>query len=177
MGEVLGFGAYHGTDLESAVNISKEKIFDLSQKSDEWLGKGIYFWDTLADALWWVQDNNKCKNSPAIVTVFLNVQSEQYFDLDQTSNMDKLLDYVDEYDSEMKRYGHKKPNFTNNKQIRNFYCSLYKEQYSIKLMKFTFKYQDCNKAGFPHLIERVQLCASDNSIITILKFRGVDYAI
>lgn len=178
MEELLKFNAYHGTDLESAISITKEKSFHISQDGNEWLGKGIYFWDSWKNALLWLQDNNKRdKEVSAIITVHLDVRPNQYFDLDESHNMEKLLEYVCNYNSEMKKFGKSKPNFKNPRQVRNFYCSLYKEQYNIKLIKFTFNHQPCNDAGFPKLVSRVQLCASDNSIVNILEYRRVDYAI
>ena len=50
MPEYIG---YHGTDNEAAEKIIEQQKFLPSQHLDEWLGKGVYFFNRYDDAEWW----------------------------------------------------------------------------------------------------------------------------
>lgn len=43
--EIKSYVGYHGTSKESAKYIVKEKTFPVSMDEEEWLGKGVYFFE------------------------------------------------------------------------------------------------------------------------------------
>lgn len=67
---------FHGTTVENAENILKEKKFRPSTKLDEWLGKGIYFFAYPEDAEWWCKTYRRLgDSSSAILQVEIKVES------------------------------------------------------------------------------------------------------
>ncbi|WP_101698486.1 hypothetical protein [Clostridium minihomine] len=175
MEDTVRLKGYHNTSLENAYNIISEKYFYLSKKNTEWLGCGIYFWDEYDNAVWW---STKQKNpSHAIIIACIKANSSKFLDLDQQENMDKLVEFARQFNEENK-HNNMIPNFKNNTQIRQYYCTGYKKRFDVKIMKYTFKYPVINCVGFPtQEIERVQLCLSDNETIADMKLRRIDYAI
>jgi hypothetical protein len=148
---------YHGTTKENATKITKDGEFYISIKTHEWLGKGVYFWENVQDGFWW-------NNNEAVLCVNLVCKPEQYIDLD--NDMHLLEEFVIAYVEEMTKHGKSHPNFKNKHEQRCFFCNAYKRTYDIMLMRNSFPIRGYNKAGFQKA--RAQLCATDNSIVTIL---------
>lgn len=78
---------YHGTTLEKAKKIIKEKKFYISNKNDEWLGNGIYFYEKYSDAARWESKENL--RSDAVLHVIIEIDNDKYIDFD--SDMGKEL--------------------------------------------------------------------------------------
>ncbi|MBW7573932.1 hypothetical protein [Caproiciproducens faecalis] len=175
MGDRINLIGYHATSLNCVGNIL-ENGFKTSSKKGEWLGFGVYFWDNLDNAEWWIVAGNVDKSSPpAIITAELSLPSKNFLDLDVPANMDRLREFANDYNAESSISGNARPDFKGKNQLRNFYCSLFKELFDIKLIKFTFSYTIYNLVGFPTgEFERVQLCASDSSVIHIIDIGGAD---
>lgn len=66
---------YHGTTLNRAKNILKEKKFTPSSKDTEWLGDGIYYYFDIDDAYKW-------RNSNAILHSVIKIDNDEYLDID-----------------------------------------------------------------------------------------------
>lgn len=69
---------YHGTTLECAHNIIKEKYYKLSVSETEWLGNGIYFYPDINDACDW-------KDAEAVMHSVININENEYLDVDTAS--------------------------------------------------------------------------------------------
>lgn len=52
------FVGFHGTDKEAAANIISTNTIWASNKGDEWLGKGVYFFWDADDSCWWCTDRS-----------------------------------------------------------------------------------------------------------------------
>lgn len=173
MGTITLYG-YHGTTNYYAANIIKENSFHLSTNENEWLGKGIYFWTTEENGIWWadMQFNLLAKRdslhtSPYVLKCLLQCSKNEYIDL--KVDMYKLLDFIQQFENEQTKHGYIQPNFKNIHEKKNYYCTLFKEFYKIKIMIYPFRYTKYNKAGFWEAdIEKPQICVSDNKCITIL---------
>ncbi len=83
---------YHGTDRSAAINITKTQNFKISNKKNEWLGKGVYFYELLEKASWWASNN---KDSVVLKTP-INVEHDKLVDLDLPSEEDKFGKFIRE---------------------------------------------------------------------------------
>ena len=111
--------AYHTTEKDRAASILEDKFFKESTKDNEWLGHGVYFWDSLEDAVWWKNNvKNADKDDTVIIKVKLRCKYSEYRDLSIKKNMQ-------EYEKECMEV------IINNKvkliktsydKLRNFYC-------------------------------------------------------
>lgn len=75
---------YHSNKKERCRKfISGEEYLILSEnlKDDNWLGKGMYFWDNMGNAKWW--NKKQCRRNPDIsyTIVAVNVDLEKLLDL------------------------------------------------------------------------------------------------
>lgn len=66
---------YHGTSLENAHKIIEERQFNISDSEKEWLGSGIYFYFSFADAYNW-------RDSDAIIHSVIKINDDEYLDID-----------------------------------------------------------------------------------------------
>ncbi len=71
---------YHGTTKDKAKKIVEENNFIISNKKDEWLGKGIYFYEKYSDAIKW-ESKDKHK-SDAVLHVIVEIDDNEYIDFD-----------------------------------------------------------------------------------------------
>lgn len=163
---------YAETGYHTTLTIYKESIlkegFRPSNKEDDWLGEGVYFWDNIENAKWWKRKGDVIPR--CIFVCRLNCELENYLDLD--IEMDKLDTFSKRYINEMaKRYG-KKPNFKNHNQVKKFFCDTYCSQNNINILSFTFKHDIINKAGFvTGFIGRRQICVRKIDCISVVDIK------
>lgn len=84
---------YHGTDLEAAKEIEKDK-FTVKKNPKHWLGNGIYFFTDKALAKWWTSGPTKKFGTevkePAILEVTVEVDEKNILDLRQFEQYSEL---------------------------------------------------------------------------------------
>lgn len=101
MGEVI-YTAFHGTDKESAKSILSQNSFTQSDNDDDWLGRGVYFYTNIDNAILYNirQFINDYKLYPnykelskerKILLAQIECDSEDIFDLNDIENMGKFL--------------------------------------------------------------------------------------
>lgn len=161
MGNEIQFTGYHRAAESYARYVLKYKKFKPSTKPQEWLGDGIYFWIDLKDAEWWNDDLFKCSY---ILQSELSCNSDQYRDLDDPGCMLELEEFAEECRSAL-NVSHDNLDLGNDKVFRANLCNFYKSQRGIMLMKCSFPFVVKNSIGFPVVVNRPQLCATNNDII------------
>lgn len=164
---------YHGTTRENAEKIVSEQSFIDSDKENDWLGRGVYFFAYKWHASWWVTHNRYRGKKVEILEAKLQYTDEQMLDLDDPEQLRILDDIV--------KYAVANANSSND-PIRAdlktkqehwcFACNLIKKlDLSIGIMVYTF--QDSGKR-FEYEYSKFsgnqrQICVSDHSIITDVK--------
>ena len=153
---------YHGTIKEKADKIIEENHYILSNKKDEWLGKGIYFFKDRFWANYWAGRVSKNWNGqPAILKSLISCKNEEYFDLDSIDNRKKIEESIKDFAGTESSIG--APNFENEKEMRSFYCNFYAELNNILVYSCNFPRAGFDALGFPKA--QVQYCVRDNSAI------------
>lgn len=180
MSDKIHFDGFHATTKDLAKQIEYERAFKPSVKENEWLGKGIYFWNTYNDAIFWANKSHKGITEMSIITVSIDDYQSNIVDLDIKENMDKLISFIKQYNEEMHQHSRSFPNFgVKDDKIRCFYCELFKRHYNINVLMYSFQINGINAAGF--INRRRQICVSKNDIIAIIEFedyrKGDDYVI
>ena len=160
---------YSETGYHKTYEIYKDNIivqgFQLSNNPDDWLGEGIYFWDSLDNANWW-KSNSKSMGT-CIFECKLHCEKEKYLNLD--IEMDKLDNFGKQYLKEMEHKKCMKPAFKNANEVKKFFCDLYCKKNDIEILSFTFKHNIINKVGFViGTTNRRQICVRDNKNIVVL---------
>ncbi|WP_353462665.1 hypothetical protein PYH58_11715 [Mammaliicoccus sciuri] len=89
MSKIIG---YHGTSCKAANNILSQKSFNFSTKNNEWLGRGIYFYELQSKANWWA----KRKTNGRVLKCVINVDDEELFNLDIPENENLIMNFADE---------------------------------------------------------------------------------
>ena len=165
--ELIG---YHGTNEANAKAIISSNKFILSNKKNEWLGKGAYFWDKFELGEWWA-NLHYLDETPTVIECKLDCKKEEYLDLNK--EMNKLEEFREQFIEESKKYGVKIPVFKGYNEQKKFFCTLYSQKNNIKILSFKFPYNEYNNVGFPRVVYRRQLCVTDNENINILNTKGV----
>jgi hypothetical protein len=95
-GFVLG---YHGCDRDIGHKIVRGELpFTHSEKSYDWLGHGIYFWESDRQrALEWAQWKNKIGDCPAPFVIGAVLDLGKCFDLLERENLDLLSEIYKAY--------------------------------------------------------------------------------
>lgn len=166
--------AYAETGYHTTLKIYKESIiengFKPSNNEDDWLGEGIYFWDNIKNAEWWISD--KAMLSKCIFICDLQCNLSNYLNLDNKSEMTKFEMFSKQYVKEMARLSNKKPNFKNSNQRKKFFCDIYCSRNNISILSFTFEHDIINKAGFKTgTFNRRQICVRDSNCISIVSVK------
>ncbi|PCF79106.1 hypothetical protein IPU22_08385 [Staphylococcus delphini] len=86
--ELIG---YHGTTQDNSLSIIRNKSFKKSNKKNEWLGHGAYFYELYEKAEWWAS----LKKNPAIIKAKILVAEKSYINLDKPSEEDKLGKFIE----------------------------------------------------------------------------------
>ena len=150
---------YHATKKSAAADIMKTSEFWCSTDNDDWLGKGIYFWEEESHCYMW-------DNSDTIIRVKLKCPKDRYVDLNSRLEMDRFMEFSKKFCKEMREKGKIIPKFKNPHKTKCFFCDIYKETFKLLLMRCVFSGKRPNLMGFCTL--RAQLCSTDNSIIEII---------
>lgn len=93
---------FHGTTDEAANEIYKEKNFKKSNKNDDWLGRGIYFYNNINNAILYnirkYKNNNhiyptykELSDSRKILVVNVKYNEDTIIDFNEINNLRKLL--------------------------------------------------------------------------------------
>lgn len=162
MGEQIQIKGYHKSKLDRANRILSSRSFPISTGSNQWLGDGIYFWDNIDNALWWNMNDYR---DGAILTADLACDTDQFIDLDDPTQMCKIEEYAD-WIMEQTKGTDTSISFSDKIEARAFFCTLFKEAYSIQLMKHSFPKLEYNNAGFKTIHYRPQYCATSMDIIS-----------
>ncbi len=182
---MLKFTGYHGTTADRATSIEKMNEFNFSTKPKEWLGKGVYFFSEVEHAVDWAKTEvNKPTNSnkpycrPATVLIVkISSEESKYIDFDDTSQMRRLECFINVIIGEMKKSGSAFPDFKDTHEQRCYYCNLYKEAVSAKVLSYSFPKIRNNILGFQVEEKQKQYCVSDHSCIKIIERKEYEDAV
>ncbi len=163
---IVSLKGYHTTTSKNARQIYSDKKFFSSNKSNEWLGEGVYFWLKYADAMYWFEKSYVSVDEMCIISVDLNLNEDKILDLDSDKDMNTLVHFANTYNEEMLKMSKKIPFFKNRDEQRCFYCNLYKRKYSLDAIIFSFP-QEYNSVGFT--VKRKQICVHNTKAIDIEK--------
>ena len=159
---IINDTVYHGTNREAANNIITHG-FKPSIKNNEWLGNGIYFFKDYISAEYW---QRKYKSNGVVLQASIEVNKNEWFDLNNKNNLYKFGMFSKEYFRMCKSKHLPIPNFKNDEQRRCFLCNLYVASNNIKVLQFKFKdLQIDSFYGFPKFAPNTQICIFDNNII------------
>ncbi|MHB9306199.1 hypothetical protein ACW0UU_01860 [Fusobacterium polymorphum] len=136
------FTGYHGTVgdnieeiLESILNIG----FNISNREDQWLGKGIYFFDNDSQAKWWCRNQQMKSLKYGIIEVLFSCDSSKILDLDNQEGRDKYIEATKKY---IKVIEEKKLKFHSEEEAflktQCLILSMYKRDNNIDMIKKTF---------------------------------------
>ena len=120
---------YHGTLMDRAENI-RVNGFNKSDKSIEWLGFGIYFFDSFINAKQWaIQEAERQERSsgePAVLVVNIKVRSCDFLDLDKRSVKAAFMRCLEDgYKLMFSDTSGGAPNFRDDRELRCFWCNYY----------------------------------------------------
>lgn len=161
---------YHGTIQENANKILSEKRFHESNRENDWLGRGVYFFAYLYHAKWWITHSRFQGKETSILQAALEYDKEQLLDLDDPENIAVMEELV-------KNAVEKGANTSNSvsadvlsveKSKRwCFACNLYKHLFpEVGIIKYTFspnKNRTKQYSGFGE--NQQQMCVSRPEII------------
>lgn len=140
------------------------------QRNNEWLGHGIYLFKYKVDAESWAARTYYCKPNPEVIKCFVEVEEEEYLDLDDP---EKLNDY-DRYYKQALEFLSKNGKsliFKDKYEAMCWGLNMYKYDNNIEAIKYTFKNNRTknimkygnNKNGYKY--NEVQICISKNETI------------
>ncbi|PRR70705.1 hypothetical protein [Neomoorella humiferrea] len=113
------FIGFHGTSKASADMILLDKRFLPSNREDEWLGKGIYFFEDDPDqAIDWCVRARKYKEWAILKTV---IEAQEVLDLTRKREWDMFLSIIKQLQGKMKQTKYKGKRLLNGVAI-NFIC-------------------------------------------------------
>lgn len=160
---------YHKT-LYMYVESIKKNGFKPSNKDDDWLGLGVYFWDNIENAKWWnVGTGSIIKD--CIIECELKCDMNQYANLN--NDMYKLDLFCKKYMNEIRKNKSPRPKFKNNNQKKKFFCDLYCIKNNLSILSFEFEHDIINMAGFKiDTKKRRQICVRNPELIQILSING-----
>lgn len=168
---------FHGTDLEAANNILREKKFEWKRNKEHWLGNGFYFYEDLSLAKWWTSNPSKKFGKkiiePAILKCEITYNEDNICDLGKLEDYNFFLkNYFDYFlcnlESGSKRH-------VNYKTHRCAYCDFFERRYEYDMIIGNFYLPDqpylsedypvfVNAIGLPY-IEK-QYCLFNSDVIT-----------
>ena len=158
---------YHGTLDFKAKQILKEEFIP-SDKNNEWLGFGIYFFTKYSDAKSWAQNElnkEKYKNkgyNPAVLKAIVNCEEELYYDLDIKENLDRMMKETLDV---IKGLSGRNSTKLTDAQMRCAACNWFAKKHKVKVYNFTFPRKYYNEIGFPTIVEQQQFCVRDHKLI------------
>lgn len=169
---------YHGTLKRKAKTILYEKHFIPSKKDTEWLGTGIYFFEYLAHAWRWADNQCNRKNArqedtAAVLKAEICVEQDNVLDFDNPNTKAEL----DQFFCKVLEHSNEKREMLSNAENaeylrRSLACNLFCEANSnIQLIIYTF--HKCikreNREKEVYCETERQLCVKDASVIASIK--------
>lgn len=161
---------YHGLPREYvAGSISSQTIHE-STKNNEWLGRGVYFFQYLDHAKWWITHERYKGRETAILQAQLTYSDEQLLDLDNPSERKSLDDFFRSVLSQPELL-HDKLSLPDNPTMKQKWCfacnfiRLLKPEIGIIIYTFPRPQEKSNL--YPS--NQRQICVSQNSIISDIK--------
>lgn len=158
---------YHGTTMDSAKKIIKDNAFLISNKNDEWLGEGIYFYEKYSDAIKWeLKDKHK---SEAVLHVIVEINNDEYIDFDSDEGK-KLFEgmmriikeeniVIDDKSSQKNQCSTMNYIWQNNPNIKVIFASFPTEKSIYKVM-------------LPYRTLRREFCVRSNDVIKDITLLG-----
>lgn len=88
----ITFGCFHGTSEKKALSIMMDQQFRVRNRSNHWLGNGVYFFvDDEKQAEWWAR--NQCWNaydSPVVLYFPLTLSRDELLNLNALADLNTL---------------------------------------------------------------------------------------
>lgn len=85
---------YHGTTRENGEKIKKERCFMESNRKNEWLGKGAYFFASKEDALWWVEHARFVGKEMEVLECRLKYDDGNCLNLDNEETYEQMVSFL-----------------------------------------------------------------------------------
>lgn len=168
--EKLKLTGFHATSKENVNNIVTDTFIINRKRNNDWLGHGIYLFMYKVDADSWAKGTYYCRDNPAIIKCFIEVERDKYLDLDNPEEMHNYDSYYNEVLQLLTKEG-KSVVFKTRHEAMCWGLNLYKVDKNIDAVKYTFinnrtkntmKYGN-NKYGYKY--NEVQICITRNEII------------
>lgn len=118
--------------------INKEGFIINKKRNNEWLAYGIYMFLYKIDADSWTKGTYYCKNNPAIIKYFVEVEEYKYLDLDNPKEKSIYESYYDNILLFMLK-NDKSIEFKDKYEAMYWGLNIYKKDKEIDLIKYTFK--------------------------------------
>lgn len=160
---------YHGTIQHFADQIVAKQDFIDSDKDNEWLGTGVYFFAYKAHADWWIKARRFRHQETCVLKAELSFAKDQLLDLDDPEML--------EFANSVLKAAVKRTNEEGNLLISvslddlpadkrfNMACNIVRElfpEYGITMYTFT---PNCKPGITGFRLTQKQICVSDHSII------------
>lgn len=81
---------YHGLPREYVLDTISQQRMHESMKDNEWLGRGVYFFQYIAHAKWWISQKRYIGRETAILKASLTYTDKQLLNLDDPEEKRKL---------------------------------------------------------------------------------------
>ncbi|MHB9307305.1 hypothetical protein KST83_03910 [Fusobacterium nucleatum] len=161
------FTGYHGTvgeDVRIILNDILKNGFRISSKNNEWLGRGIYFFDNINNAHWWNNSNRKKELNKGIIKAEIFSKIEYFLDLDDEEDRKKFKAKIPEYKKMIRDEGVELGEEDANRILACLLLNLYSKEHGIKLLRKTFS---LNNENLLEVLSKTQTqyCVTDNSNI------------
>lgn len=168
---------FHATTKANAKSILFRHIFIDSNKRNEWLGRGFYFFAYFADAEQWCKTRKDLRGKETcILKADLKYNSDQLFDLDNPADLKTLEDILRKVD-EINKEARIPLTITRNASWEERICAacnLVKVFYpNVGIIIYTFSNKqdtEFQNKFFPQ--RQRQMCVSDHSIIHNIRMEG-----
>lgn len=158
------FVGYHGTTDINAKNILKTKYFNFSQDDEEWLGKGIYFFqDDVKQAYYYCV---KAKKYISWTIIKCNIEAKDVIDLDDLSTLEEFQKFANKIKCRYKKRSDGKPRKLINAVAIN---SMYEAKH-FDIIKKTFEIPEGFITERTNIIPmQVQLCVRNRNCIKTIE--------
>lgn len=165
--DTLTIVGYHGTLMDRA-RVIEENGFKQSNKIFEWLGYGVYFFDSFDNAKKWAhQEFRRTKgrrSPPVVIIVDINLEPHSLLDLDLQCVMDNFKELESMCLTMFNNSENGAPRFKDERECRCFWCNCYMAAHpELKVIAFSFPLKTFDYFGFPE--KKRQLCVVDNGCI------------
>lgn len=157
---------YHGTSQKAAKSIEETQEIHDSQKNDEWLGHGAYFFVYPGHAIRWIYRNTKLQPGK-IIKAKLEFKPDQLLDLDDPDQLEQMNKELLEFCKKIgRRISIKWPESKEKlHRIWCWGCDTYRELHrEIGIICYTFAQNKYAFAPHYHYTEK-QLCVSNHQLI------------